>query len=159
MVGTRGTWIAMAALFASIAVARTAPAQDETPQTILPPGLYVFQTRLDHSSCGESSSSGNVTSYFATIDGRPGAREMKMRLMNSDHWPEWTITVPEDRKLYGDAQQAKVTGPHRGEAHFELELKRGKLVGRGSRAWTQRVNGEPTRCRMAFDALLKPLHD
>jgi hypothetical protein len=150
------TWIAVWAAMSFTPLA--APAQSDS-QSILAPGLYVFQTRLDHATCGESSSSGNVTSYFATLDGRPGAREMKMTLMNSEYWPEWTVRIPEGNKVYGDAQQAKVTGPHRGEAHFELELKRGKLVGRGSRAWSQRVNGEMTRCRMAYDALLKPLHD
>jgi hypothetical protein len=150
-------WAGVVAALAMSVPAWSAPAQPD-PQTVLAPGLYVFQTRLDHSSCG-ASGSGDVTSYFASIDGRPGAREMKMSLMNSEHWPEWRITIPADDKVYGDAQQAKVTGPHRGEAHFELKVERGKFVGRGSRAWSQRVDGKMTRCRMAYDALLKRLHD
>ncbi len=152
-------FLGFAAAFACAALSPAEAPADRDVQTILPPGLYVFQTRLDHATCGESSSSGNVTSYFAALDGRPGAREMTMTLLNSSNWPAWKITIRGTDKVIGDAQQANVVGPHRGEAHFELQLARGKLVGRGSRAWTQRVDGEPTRCRMAFDALLKPLHD
>lgn len=159
MNGWKRSSLGLVALAAASLMPASAPAQPEAPQTLLGPGLYVFQTRLDHATCGESSDSGKVTSYFAALDGRPGAREMKMSLLNSPHWPTWTVTVSSENKIYGDAQQANVAGPHRGEAHFELELQRGKLMGRGSRAWTMRVDGKPTRCRMAFDALLKPLHD
>jgi hypothetical protein len=140
---------------ASIAEAQ---AQRDT-QDVLGPGLYVFQTRLDHSSCGDSGASGSVTSYFAAVDGIPGSRQMTMHLLNSDHWSTWTLTVTAENQIIGDAQQDGVTGPGRGDSHFELSQDRGKFTGRGSRSYSATIGGQVRRCRMAYDALLRRLHE
>jgi hypothetical protein len=128
-------------------------------QRILGPGLYVFQTRLDHSSCGESQGSGSVTSYFAAVDGFPGSRQMTMHLLNSDYWSTWTLAVTEDGRIIGDSQQDRVQGPARGDSHFELHRDGRKFTGRGSRGYTATIDGHPQRCRMAYDALLRRLHE
>ncbi len=154
---------AIAALVALLPTAAVAPASVEAQppaadaQRILGPGLYVFQTRLDHESCGESSNTGYVTTYFAAVNGVPGSRTMQMQLLNSDFWSTWTLSVTPDNHIMGDSQQDRVTGPTRGESHFELTRDRTKFTGRGSRTYTATVNGEARRCRMAYDALLQRL--
>lgn len=130
-------------------------AQDEEDQqTALAPGVYSFQTRLDHSSCGDRVTSGVVRTYVAVVSGIPGSREMSMQLINSDWWSTWTLRITVEGHVIGDAQQDRVTGPARGDSHFELRLAGDKLSGRGSRSYTQRRGGESVRCRMSYDALL-----
>jgi hypothetical protein len=128
-------------------------------QQVLGPGLYVFQTRLDHSTCEPPSTSGYVTSYFAAIDGTPGSASMAMHLLNSDNWPDWTVTVTAQGTLIADALQANVTGPDRAESHFELTRDRAKFTGRGWRSYTATVEGQRRRCRTSYDALLRKLHE
>jgi len=136
-------------------------AQPESPdiQTVLAPGLYVFQLRLDRATCTEGFTSGYVTSFFAAIDGTPGSRAMDMRLLNSAFWPEWTLAIGTDGTITGVSHQAGVTGPERGENTFEVSHDGRKFVGRGSRSWTQTVNGQRTRCRVFYDALLRRLYE
>ena len=57
-------------------------AASEAPQTILPPGLYLFQTRTRDGSCADAPRTGYVTSAVATLDGVPGARSMTLQLLN-----------------------------------------------------------------------------
>ena len=129
-----------------------APTQD---QSILGPGLYVFQTRIVDATCGDADRTGDVTSYYAAVDGIPGSRSMRMGLLNSTFWPQWALTVSPADHVLGEAQQAGVTGPHRGNAAFDVALDNGRFVGRGSREYTRTVNGQAMRCSVHFDALLK----
>lgn len=148
--------LAAAVAIATVADAVPAAAQrvlDE--QRVLGPGLYVFQTRLDESTCGQSSETGNVVSYYAAVDGVPGASAMKMNLINSHYWPRWSLTVSANARVVGDAEQAGVPAARRGRAHFELRQDDGHFVGRGYREYFAIVDGESRRCRMAYDALLR----
>ncbi len=153
-----GAIVGVVGVLHGIAVTSLVEAQGDT-QSVLGPGLYVFQTRLDHSSCSDSGASGSVTSYFAAVDGIPGSRRMEMHLLNSDHWSTWTLTVTPEGHVIGDAQQDDVAGPARGDSHFELDRERGKFTGRGSRSYTATIDGETRRCRVAYDALLRRLHE
>lgn len=128
-------------------------------QRVLPPGLYVFQTRLDRSTCNEDAETGHVTSYFAAVDGVPGHRDMTMRLLNSSYWPTWTMNVSADGLIVAEAPQARVPEARRGTNHFEVRRDGERFVGRGTRSYFKRVNGEYRRCSIAFDALLRRLHD
>ncbi|NOY90220.1 MAG: hypothetical protein GXP55_03345 [Deltaproteobacteria bacterium] len=132
-------------------------AEQDAPQTAIAPGVYSFQTRLDLSSCGQRITTGSVRTYVATVDGVPGSRELRMRLLGSDYWSRWTLHVTAEGYVVGDSQQDGVEGPARGDSHFELRLVDGKLSGRGSRSYTQRRRGQSMRCRVSYDALLLPL--
>lgn len=123
-------------------------------QTVLGPGLYVFQTRIDHASCGDAERTGEVTSYYAAVDGIPGSREMHMSLLNSRFWPDWTLNVTTSNEVVGDARQAGVTGPTQGESHFEATFADGRFTGHGTRAYTRTVDGQPVRCRVSYETLL-----
>ena len=52
-------------------------------QSLLGPGLYAFQNRLDTSTCGHASGSGYVNSYVAAVNGIPGSSVMAMMITNS----------------------------------------------------------------------------
>lgn len=153
----RGSIRAFSFVFAGLcAFALTSPlgAQPADANTVLGPGLYVFQTRIDHASCGDADRTGEVTSYYAAVDGIPYAREMRMTLINSRFWPAWTLTVTPSNAVIGDAQQAEVTGPTRGVSHFEVTYANGRFTGRGQREYTRTVDGNPVRCRVSYEALL-----
>jgi hypothetical protein len=123
-------------------------------QNVLGPGLYVFQTRIDHATCGDADHTGDVTSYFAAVDGIPGSRQMRMSLLNSRFWPDWSLVVTNSSAVVGDALQAGVTGPTQGVSHFEAAFGDGRFVGRGTREYSRTVNGTTTRCRVSYEALL-----
>lgn len=133
-----------------------APAQD-TGQTVLGPGLYVFQTRIDHATCGDGERTGFVSSYFAAVDGIPGSRTMSMNLLNSSFWPTWELTVSSSNAVIGDARMRGQTGPSAGESHFELAHDGRRFTGRGTRSYDATVNGQRQRCRISYEALLRKL--
>lgn len=147
-----------AALMASLSllVPPSAPAQD-TGQTVLGPGLYVFQTRIDHATCGDGERTGFVSSYFAAVDGIPGSRTMSMSLLNSSYWPTWELTVSSSNAVIGDARMRGQTGPSAGESHFELAHDGRRFTGRGTRSYDATVNGQRQRCRISYEALLRKL--
>jgi len=162
MKGLGQMWVGVVALAAAILVPGPhgqAQGGGADVQTVLAPGLYVFQLRLDRATCTQGFTSGYVSSFFAAIDGTPGSRAMDMHLLNSGYWPEWTLAVQQDDTIVGVSHQAGASGPDAGENHFEVRFDGRKFVGRGSRSWTQTVNGQRTRCRVFYDALLRELHD
>lgn len=131
-------------------------APDGDRNTVLGPGLYAFQTRIDSATCGDADRTGDVTSYYAAIDGIPFSREMRMSLMNSRFWPAWSLQINPQNVVIGDAQQAEVTGPNRGASHFEVAYQSsGRFTGRGHREYSRTVNGAQTRCRVVYEALLQ----
>ncbi len=138
-----------------VAQRETPTADTTTTQGILGPGAYIYQTRLDSASCEPDSTSGFVTSYYATIDGVPAARSMRMSLLNSAHWPSWSITVREDGTIVGHADQEDSRGVRMGASHFEVRVDGSRFTGRGYREYTQRVGSENRRCRNSYDALLR----
>lgn len=129
-------------------------------QSVLGPGLYVFQTRIDHATCGDGERTGYVSSYFAAVDGIPGSRTMSMSLLNSSFWPTWELTVSSSNAVIGDARMRGQTGPNAGESHFEVSHQRDRrFTGRGTRSYDATVNGQRQRCRISYEALLKKIDD
>jgi hypothetical protein len=141
-------------------------AQDETkevatdlaPQTILPPGLYLFQTRTRDGSCNDAPRTGYVTSAVATLDGVPGSRSMTLRLLNSKYWPTWKLNITAEDAIVGDANMFDGKDASGGSSHFELRAKKERFQGVGTRSYNSSEGGKTVRCNLNYDALLKPLN-
>ncbi len=131
--------------------------EEEDPQTILPPGLYLFQTRTRDGSCPDAPRTGYVTSAVATLDGVPGSRTMTMQLLNSKYWPTWTLVVGADDSITGNAFMGGAKDDKNGSTRFELREKKDRFQGVGARTYPSTVNGQPTRCTLNYDVLLKPI--
>ena len=128
----------------------------QTPdQTILGPGLYAFQNRLDRATCGDSSNSGYVNTYIAAVNGIPGSSAMEMSLPDSSYWTEWRLGITAEGHIVGVSQQDGVTGPDRGDSHFDLTRSGDQFTGRGARSYMSTVNGQRRRCTVEFDTLLR----
>jgi hypothetical protein len=134
---------------------RRASAQTASAQSLLGPGLYVFQNRLDRATCGDASGSGYVNSYVAAVNGIPGSATMQMALPDSTYWPTWELGITPDGHIVGVSQQAGMTGPDRGDSHFDLTLQGEQFTGRGQRSYMSTVNGQRRRCTVEFDTLLR----
>ncbi len=149
----------------TLAIALLAPRHDaavvaqDSEQSVLGPGLYVFQTRIDHATCGDGERTGYVSSYFASVDGIPGSRTMRMSLLNSSYWPTWELAVSSSNAVIGDARMRGQTGPSAGESHFELAHQGQRFTGRGTRSYDATVDGQRQRCRISYEALLRKLDD
>lgn len=132
-----------------------AAAQSTDRQTLLGPGLYVFQTRTLSATCDDDERTGFVHTFIAPIHGVPGDRRMRMQLTNSRHWPGWDIVVAEDGTITGDAalDGNRNPGPNTPRNHFEVRQRRDRFVGTGSR--TYRSGGRA--CEVRYDALLRPM--
>ncbi len=152
-VGTSG----MGASHARAQAAQAPAAKQIPPQTILPPGLYLFQTRTREGTCNDAPRTGYVTSAIATLDGVPGARVMTMQLLNSKYWPSWTITVDDKNLIIGSAIMGGGKDEAAGVSRFEVSAKKDRFQGVGNRTYPSKVAGETTSCTLAYDALLKPL--
>lgn len=139
------------------AEAQAAPAIK--PQTILPPGLYLFQTRTREGTCNDAPRTGYVTSAMATLDGVPGSRVMTMQLLNSKYWPTWTLTVNEKDVIIGSAIMGGGKDESAGMSRFEISAKKDRFQGIGNRTYPSKVAGETVSCTLSYDVLLKPLDD
>ena len=124
-------------------------------QTVLGPGMYVFQTRTRSASCGDDERTGYVDSFIAPIHGIPGSRSMRMDLPNSTYWPTWSITVGEGGQVTGDAFLAGSTGPSRPTSHFSVRLDGSHFEGEGTRRYDSQTAGETRHCIVTYDALLR----
>ena len=121
-------------------------------QSVLGPGLYLFQTRVKSATCGDADRTGYVHSQVATIDGIPGARKMTMKLPNSKYWPTWDIVVEADGAVGGTA----LTKDKSAVSAFEVRKKKGRrFVGKGMRQYNRRIKGKKERCSVEYEALLK----
>jgi hypothetical protein len=129
------------------------------PQTILLPGLYLFQTRTREGTCNDAPRTGYVTSAVATLDGVPGSRLMTMQLLNSKYWPTWTLTVNEQNLIVGSAILGGGKDESAGTSRFEISPKKDRFQGVGTRTYPSKVGGETVSCTLSYDALLKPLDD
>jgi hypothetical protein len=140
--------------------AQTVPvsaAPELPPQTILAPGLYLFQTRTRDGTCDDAPRTGYVTSAVATLDGVPGSRTMTMQLLNSKWWPTWTLSVAADDTISGSANWQGGKDPALGSSRFEMRAKKERFQGLGSRDYLSKAEGQPKRCTLHYDALLKEL--
>ncbi|MEY4581880.1 MAG: hypothetical protein RL701_6583 [Pseudomonadota bacterium] len=127
------------------------------PQTLLVPGLYLFQTRTRSGSCNDAPRTGYITSSVATLDGVPGARTLTLQLLNSKYWPTWTLNVGTDGAIVGDANMAGARDDSKGSSHFELRAKKERFQGVGVRSYPNPTDPAAARCTLDYDALLKPL--
>jgi hypothetical protein len=93
-------------------------------------------------------------SFFAAIDGIPGATSMTMQLVNTAHFQDWTLTIKGDT-VTGTSRVGKAAdGP---ETHFEVTRDGDRFKGTGARTYNGTFEGKPTRCVISYDALLKRL--
>ena len=129
----------------------------ESLQTILPPGLYLLQTRTRDGSCADAPRTGYVTSTVATLDGVPGSRMMTLQVLNSKYWPTWTLTVSANDVIMGDAIMFGGEDKNAGTSHFELSQKKDRFQGIGSRSYPSKIGGKTLRCTLNYDVLLKPI--
>lgn len=136
---------------------QAATAQPRVAQRVLGPGAYVYQTRLNTATCEDDSSSGFTSSFFAAVDGVPGAADMRMSLLNSEYWPAWTLNVRADGTVVGDATIRGQRGAGAARSHFEIRRRGDHLRGTGYREYNQTVDGRRRRCRNDFDVLLRRL--
>jgi hypothetical protein len=127
------------------------------PQTVLAPGLYLFQTRTRDGSCNDAQRTGYVTSAVATLDGVPGSRSMTMQLLSSKYWPTWTLEVTSDNVVVGKANMLGAKDDSGGSSRFELRAKKERFQGVGARRYTAQIDGAKTACTLSYDALLKLL--
>lgn len=132
-------------------------APDLPPQTILMPGLYLFQTRTRDGTCNDAPRTGYITSSMATLDGVPGARTMTMQLLNSKYWPTWTLSIAKDHSIAGSAIMLGGKDESKGSSRFEMRQKKERFQGVGSRSYPSQVDGKAVRCTLNYDVLLKPI--
>lgn len=135
---------------------RTPPADPTgTEQTVLGPGLYVFQTRTRSATCGDDERTGYVSSFVAPIHGVPGSREMRMQLLNTEYWPSWAIEVTAADRVVGHSTMSGQSGPSAPENRFDVSLQGDRFTGQGTRTYTRRVGGRTQQCSVTYDALLR----
>ncbi len=131
----------------------TPSAVPDTPQSILGPGMYVFQTRTRSATCGDDEATGFVDSFIAPIHGVPGARRMTMHLLNSQWWSDWTIVVNANDEIFGDSLLTGGSGANRPSNHFMVTRRdAARHTGLGVRTYAG-AGGRP--CQVFFDALLR----
>jgi hypothetical protein len=128
----------------------------EGKQSVLGPGMYVFQTRVRNSTCGDAQPDGYVLTYLATIDGVPGSITMTMQLVNTAHFKEWALKVS-GKEVVGDSRMGSAADAP--DSHFEVRWDKDRFKGVGSRSYNGQLNGKPERCRVNYDALLRRLDD
>ena len=108
------------------ASAQAAP--EQAPQTILAPGLYLFQTRTRDGTCNDAPRTGYVTSAIGALDGVPGSRVMTLQLLNSKYWPTWTLTVTDKDLIIGSAVMGGGNNAGAGASRFELSAKKEDVI-------------------------------
>jgi hypothetical protein len=135
----------------------SAPAAELPPQTLLMPGLYLFQTRTRDGNCNDAPRTGYVTSSVATLDGVPGSRTMTMQLLNSKYWPTWNLTISEQDAIVGSANMGGAKDDSNGSSRFEMKIKKDRFQGVGSRSYPGQADGKNVRCTLNYDVLLKAL--
>ncbi|HEX6244835.1 MAG TPA: hypothetical protein VFZ61_28140 [Polyangiales bacterium] len=154
----RVRWIGAVALWAAMAGAALGVARSQEPsdrQTVLGPGLYIFQTRTRDASCKDSEQDGYVLSYFAAIHGVPHAASMGMELTNTPHFKTWTLKVVGNNGVVGDSRIG--TAADAPDSHFEVKLEKDRFRGTGYRTYNGTFEGKKVRCRVNYDALLRRL--
>lgn len=157
-------WLALSLAFAASvlvlvaspgSLAQGQPDGEAAKQTVLGPGLYVFQTRTRDASCGDSEPDGYVLSYFAAIHGIPHAMAMTMELVNTPHFKTWTLKVVGNNQVVGDSKIG--TAADAPDTHFDVKQDGDRFKGTGFRTYNGTLNGKKVRCRVNYDALLRRL--
>lgn len=143
----------VAALLCASAAAPSPAARAQGAQTVLGPGMYVFQTRTRSATCDDDEATGYVSTFIAPVHGVPGSREMRMTLTNSQYWPTWQVTIDPQNRVTGEATLAGASGPSAPRNRFTVSWQRDRFVGTGAR--TYRSSGR--ECRVEYDALLRQI--
>lgn len=120
-------------------------------QRVLGPGVYVFQTRTRSATCDDDERTGYVSSFVAAVQGVPGSRSMRMQLLNSPYWPNWSLQVDAQNRITGDSTLEGASGPSAPRNHFEVTVDRDRFTGTGTRTYTR--GGQ--QCSVTYDALLR----
>jgi hypothetical protein len=152
--GAVGLGLGWALLQATPWLSAGTPAHAQDKQSVLGPGLYVYQTRVKHASCGDAEPDGYVLSFFAAIDGVPGSTSMTMQLVNTAHFKDWTLTI-RGTQVTGQSKIGKA--PDGPETHFDVVREGDRFKGTGERSYNGSVGGKAQRCTVSYDALLKRL--
>ena len=124
-------------------------------QTVLGPGLYVFQTRTRDATCGDAEGDGYVLTFLGAIHGIPHSVAMTMELTNNQHFKTWTLKVSGNNQVVGDSRMG--TAADAPETHFDVKLDGDRFKGTGYRAYNGTLDGKKVRCRVNYDALLRRL--
>lgn len=140
-----------AAVALSVLFAR---AHAEDKQTVLGPGLYVYQQRVREATCKDAEPDGYVLSFMAAIDGVPGATTMTMQVVNTAYFKDWTLKISGSRVIAESRLGKAADAP---EVRFEVTRDGDRFKGTGYRSYNGTLNGKPQRCKVSFDALLKRL--
>jgi hypothetical protein len=150
-----GAALALTMTCATVAPPERAAAQTRDEQSVLGPGMYVFQTRTRSATCGDDERTGYVSSFLAPIHGIPGSRSMRMQLVNSPYWSGWSLTVRADGTVVGESTLDGAEGPNAPTNRFEVTRDGDRFTGRGARSYTANVDGRQRRCTVQYDALLR----
>lgn len=151
-----GFTLAVLALCSLLPAARgDAPANGPNRQTVLGPGLYVFQTRTRDATCKDSEGDGYVLTFLGAIHGIPHAVNMTMELTNNQHFKTWTLKVNGNNQVIGDSRIG--TAADAPDSHFEVKLEGDRFKGTGFRSYNGTLDGKKMRCRVNYDALLRRL--
>jgi hypothetical protein len=132
-----------------------AAAADANRQTVLGPGLYVFQTRTRDATCRDSEGDGYVLTFMGAIHGIPHAVSMTMELTNNQHFKTWTLKVNGNSQVIGDSRIG--TAADAPDSHFEVKIDGDRFKGTGYRSYNGTADGKKVRCRVNYDALLRRL--
>ncbi|HJL19954.1 MAG TPA: hypothetical protein RMH99_30095 [Sandaracinaceae bacterium LLY-WYZ-13_1] len=156
----RTTWLAVGwtlGVLGLVGATASGPARAQTrdEQSVLGPGMYVFQTRTRSASCGDDERTGYVSSFVAPIHGIPGARTMRMQLVNSPYWSAWSVTVHADGRVVAESTLDGAEGPNAPTNRFEVRRDGDRFTGRGTRSYTATIDGRRRRCEVRYDALLR----
>lgn len=150
--------LSLAALMFAPAAQSEPPAAtpgDANRQTVLGPGLYVFQTRTRDALCGDSEGDGYVLSFMAAINGIPHSSSMSMELVNNQHFKNWTLKVVGNNQVIGESKMG--TAADAPDSRFEVKLEGDRFKGTGFRSYNGSKDGKKVRCRVNYDALLRRL--
>lgn len=134
--------------------AQSKPGKDDAQkdqQKVVPPGLYLLQTRTRKGSCDDAPRTGYVTSSMATLDGVPGSREMTLQVLNSKWWPSWSLSIEGEHTIRGSAVMFGGTDTSKGTSSFEVHPYKDRFQGTGTREYPRGSQ----RCTLDYDVLLK----
>jgi hypothetical protein len=78
-----------------------------------------------------------------------------MQLVNTKHFSDWKLEVAPTGQVSGSARLSEAADSP--ESHFTVKRDGDRFKGTGERTYNGVLNGQKTRCRVEYDALLKRL--
>jgi hypothetical protein len=148
------TTLALSSLVVAPALPHSTAHAEDGKQSVLGPGLYVYQQRVKEATCHDAEPDGYVLSFMAAIDGVPGSITMTMQIVNTAYFKDWTLKVS-GNQVIGDSKLGKAADAP--DAHFEVTKDGDRFKGTGYRSYNGSYQGKAQRCKVSYDALLKRL--